>query len=312
MAILEIENLSKIYRTGFLGRPTRALNGIDLAIENNEIFGYLGPNGAGKTTTIKTILGIIRPTTGIIKMFGKPFSQTELKQNIGYMPENPYFYSYLSAAEMLDFYAQLFEMPKSDRRERAAKLLEIVGISHSKKQLLRSFSKGMLQRIGLAQALINDPSLVILDEPMSGLDPIGRKEVRDIILDLHEQGKTIFFSSHILSDVEMICDRVAIVLNGKIIRIGILEEMLASTVDTVEITVKGLPQTGFDELLAHWYKMIYSSDKTLIKVDSEEEIYTAVDIVKKHKAKVISIIPNKASLEDLFMQQVREVKKNES
>lgn len=312
MAILEIEQLSKTYRIGFLGRPKTALRGVDIQIEENEIFGYLGPNGAGKTTTIKAILGLIRHNSGRIKMFGKPFSQIELKQNLGYLPENPYFYTYLTAEETLDFYAQLFNIPKKERRKRTTELLERVGMTKARNQVLRNFSKGMLQRIGIAQALINDPKLVILDEPMSGLDPIGRKEVRDIILDLKDEGKTIFFSSHILSDVEMICDRVAIISQGQIIQTGVLEEMLASTVKAVEIVVKGLTEAGFQELMSHWYKVTYSHDKTLIQVNKEADIEDVLKTVKAHNGKVISIVPHKSSLEDLFMKHVEEGPKDEN
>ncbi len=312
MPILEIENLTKSFRPDFWARLVHALKGINLQIEENEIFGYLGPNGAGKTTTIKAILGLIQPTSGQIKMFGKPASAIELKQNIGYLPENPYFYTYLTGYEILDFYAQLFDIPAKERRERALKLLETVGMSQAKDRLLRNVSKGMLQRIGIAQALINDPKLVILDEPMSGLDPIGRKEVRDIILRLKDEGKTIFFSSHILSDVEMICDRVAIVSSGKVVSLGNIEEMLTTSVTTVDIRVKGLPKDGVDELRGHNYRLIISSDQVLITVEHENEVEALLELLRQHRGKLISVVPNKLSLEDLFMRQLAEVKKNEN
>ncbi|OQY29709.1 MAG: hypothetical protein B6244_02670 [Candidatus Cloacimonetes bacterium 4572_55] len=312
MAILEIEGLTKTYRVGFFNRPYSALNGVDLKIEPNEIFGYLGPNGSGKTTTIKSILGLIRPDGGKIRMFDQPFSGVESKRNIGYLPENPYFYTYLTALEVLDFYAQLFEIRKVDREKRINNLLELVGLSEARHQVLRNFSKGMLQRIGIAQALINDPKLVILDEPMSGLDPIGRKEMRDIILDLKDQGKTVFFSSHILSDVEMICDRVGIVFKGKVISVGKLEEMLSSTVKAVEITVKRLSHAGYDELQKSDEKMIHSGENTLIILRSEDDIDRVTTILTKHTTKIVSIIPHKTSLEDLFVQQLEKVLKNEN
>ena len=306
MAILEIKNLSKIYRSEFLGRKKTALKGIDLTIEENEIFGYLGPNGAGKTTTIKSILSLIRMTTGTVRMFGKSFSEIELKQNIGYLPENPYFYTYLTAYETLDFYGQLFEIPKKTRQERIRILLNRVGLTDVHNEVLRHFSKGMMQRIGIAQALINNPQLIILDEPMSGLDPIGRKEVRDIIVELKSEGKTIFFSSHILSDVEMICDRVAMINKGEIVQIGNLEEMRSSQTVTIEIRAKNINADCLKLIEEYGHKTIISSDQILVIANNDDEADRVIQIINQQQGKIIAIVPNRATLEDLFMQKVRE------
>jgi len=202
-----------------------ALEGLDLNVHEGEVFGFLGPNGAGKTTTIKILMGLIHPTSGTAKIFSHPADNIDVKSKIGFLPESSHFYDYLTASEILSFYGQLFGLSKNLIKERALSLLKRVGLASSAKLQLRKFSKGMLQRIGIAQALINDPDLIILDEPMSGLDPIGRKEMRELILGLKAQGKTIFFSSHIIHDVEMICDRVGILAHGKLLTVGRIDEI---------------------------------------------------------------------------------------
>jgi len=236
--VLEIKNLSKSFRSGFWLKKVMALRDVSLTVLENEIYGFLGPNGAGKTTTIKTILGLIFPDTGSISIMGKDYSDISTRRYIGYAPEQPYFYEYLTAYEFMKFYGSLFGMPSNELKRRIPMLLDMVGLGGKESLQLRKFSKGMLQRIGLAQSLINDPRFLILDEPMSGLDPIGRREIRDLILALKKSGKTVFFSTHILSDVEMICDKVAIIIRGEIRKEASLSELLSIDYNDVEIVFK--------------------------------------------------------------------------
>jgi ABC-2 type transport system ATP-binding protein len=233
MNAVEIQNLKKVYEAGVGQREIMALDGISLAVVQGEVFGFLGPNGAGKTTTIKILVGLIQQTSGTAKLFGKDINNAETRSNIGFLAESPYFYEYLTAEESLSFYGQLFDLSKNEIKSRSSALLKQVGLESSANVQLRKFSKGMLQRIGIAQALINDPELIILDEPMSGLDPIGRKEMRELIQSLKVQGKTIFFSSHIIHDVEMICDRVAILVHGKLLAVGRIDEITSES-ETLE------------------------------------------------------------------------------
>ena len=217
MFAVETVGLTKDYRLGFWrGRPKRALDGLDLRVEGSEIFGLLGPNGAGKSTTLKILLRLIFPTSGTARILGRGAGDVSLRARVGYVPENPYFYDHLTAEEFLNYAGQLFGLAASERRRRVDELIERVGLSDSRRVPLGKFSKGMTQRLGIAQALINDPEVLFLDEPMSGLDPLGRREVRDLILRLKAEGKTVFFSTHILSDAEMLCDRVAILNQGRL------------------------------------------------------------------------------------------------
>src|SRR5205085_11178290 len=209
------ENLSKDYPFGFLHLKKRtSLEGLTMSVENGEVFGFLGPNGAGKSTTIKLLVGLIFPTAGTARVLGKPISDISMHADIGYLPEQPYFYDYLTAAELLDYFARFHDLTAQDRKSRVERMLKKVGLETAGKIQLRKYSKGMLQRVGMAQAILHDPKIVILDEPMSGLDPVGRREVRDIILELKHEGKTVMFSTHILSDAEMSCDRVGVIVGG--------------------------------------------------------------------------------------------------
>src|SRR5947207_5749432 len=211
-AAIEIENLSKDYPFGFLHlKKKTSLEGLTMSVEHGEVFGFLGPNGAGKSTTIKLLMGLIFPTAGTARILEKPISDIGMHNRIGYLPEQPYFYDYLTAAELLDYFARFHDLKAAERRERVDGMLKKVGLETARKIQLRKYSKGMLQRVGLAQAILHDPEVVILDEPMSGLDPVGRREVRDIILQLKKDGKTVMFSRHILSDAEMLCDRVGVI-----------------------------------------------------------------------------------------------------
>ena len=224
-AAIKIENLTKIYKLS-KRREVAGLLNFNLLVEEGEIFGLLGPNGSGKTTVLKLILGLLFPTKGTVEIFGRRMGDVEVKRDIGFLPENPYYYEYLTGAELLDFYGDIFDLPGNVKRKRSQELLSMVGLAKVKDVALRNYSKGMLERIGLASALLNDPKLLILDEPTTGLDPIGGRETRDLLLRLKEEGKTIFLSSHFLSEVERICDRIGILDQGKLLAVGKLEELL--------------------------------------------------------------------------------------
>jgi len=227
-AVIEIRNLSKIYRDFWGRKKVRAVNALSLDVYKGEVFGLLGPNGSGKTTTLKLLLGLLFPTEGEIKILGQPASDVRKNERIGYLPEESYLYRFLNAEETLDFYGRLFNMPRSVRKERTDRLLEQVKVAHARKRQLKEYSKGMTRRIGLAQALINDPDLVLLDEPTSGLDPLGTRDMKDLILDLKKQGKTVVMCSHILGDVQDVCDRIAILYGGELKVLGRVDELLKS------------------------------------------------------------------------------------
>ncbi|MDX1966229.1 MAG: ABC transporter ATP-binding protein [Planctomycetaceae bacterium] len=278
-AVIEIRNLSKIYRDFWGRKKVRALNSLSLDIYKGEVFGLLGPNGSGKTTTLKLLLGLLFPTEGEIRIMGEPASNVSKNERIGYLPEESYLYRFLNAEETLDFYGRLFDMPASVRKERTEKLLEQVKITHARKRQLKEYSKGMTRRIGLAQALINNPDLVLLDEPTSGLDPLGNRDMKDLILDLKAQGKTILMCSHLLADVQDVCDRIAILYGGELKVLGRVDELL-----------KSQNQTQF-----------VSSQLTPAAIAEVEEV------LKKHGAQYQVDHPN-ASLEELFLRTVQESK----
>jgi len=298
--ILEINNLHKSFKSGFLGRKTKILKGISFQVKKDEIFGYLGPNGSGKTSTLKCILGLIFPDKGNIKLFGWDHLSTKAKEKIGFLPENPYFYDYLTASEFLHFYSQLFQKQKTKDAEG---LLKLVGLEKSKNIQLRKFSKGMLQRLALAQSLLNDPELVLLDEPLGGLDPIGRKEIRDIILNLKERGKTVFLSSHILQDIEMICDRVAVLVNGEVINQGRLEDLVSQEIRFTEITVS---QINPKELKKFGKTLTHYGDKSLIKIHDPNKVSEILQFINEKKGKVHSLVPRTQTLEDIFVGMVKQ------
>jgi len=299
---LKIEGLHKSFSTGFIPKKKEILKGISLAVEEGEIFGYLGPNGAGKTTTIKCVLSLIFPDRGTVEIFGRPHLSSKAKEKVGFLPENPYFYDYLSAREFLSFYADLFLLNKAEKEARIASLLKLVGLEKAAGLQLRKFSRGMLQRIGLAQALVNDPSLVILDEPLGGLDPIGRKEIRDIIVRFKKEGKTVFLSSHILQDIEMICDRVAILVDGRIINQGTLHDLISEKVLFTEVTLSGLAPA---ELAGLGESLSVHGGKILLKVYDEDKVGRVLELVRDKKAKIESLIPRTETLEDIFVDMVR-------
>jgi len=245
---LQISNLTKDYKTGFFKqRSVRALDGLTLEVRSGQIFGFLGGNGAGKTTTIKILMGLLHPTTGEAKILGQDISEIDVRRRLGYCPENPYFYDYLTPLELLNYFGEIFGLNSQKRKERSTDLLNAVGLQKSDwNKHLRKFSKGMLQRIGLAQSLLNDPEIIFLDEPMSGLDPIGRREIRELIAGLRTHGKTVFMSTHILSDIESLCDEVAILSRGKLTATGNLQDLLTSSSDRqgFEVTIANIDNSA--------------------------------------------------------------------
>jgi ABC-2 type transport system ATP-binding protein len=304
MKTLEITNLKKSFRSNFLIKKYHILKGINLCVEHGEIYGFLGPNGAGKTTTIKCILGLLFPDEGEIVINGQPANSIAARGQIGFLPENPYFYDYLSASELLYFSASLFAIPAAIARERIDLLIKQVGLAGHEHLKLRKFSKGMIQRLGMAQALIQDPVCLILDEPFSGLDPIGRKEFRDLILALKSQGKTIFFSSHILQDMEMMVDKVGIIINGRISRQGRLSEMIGSSTQCHEIVCARISE----KLLAQINPNFVSRDNQfIITLENEADINLVVESIIHNNGLVIAVNPVKKTLEDIFLNELREV-----
>lgn len=300
-----IEGLTKSYAPGWPGRPPFvALDGLSLTVERGEIFGFLGPNGAGKTTTLKILMGLVRATSGHALLLGQPAGDVATRSRIGFLPESPYFYDYLTAEEFLGFYGQLAGLERAVITQRVTDLLRLVGLTDARTRQLRKFSKGMLQRIGLAQALIHDPELVILDEPMTGLDPVGRKQVRDLILSLRDRGKTIFFSTHILHDVEMICDRVGIVMKGRLLASGRVDELVRQDhTQSVEIVCRQIKaeDNAFIHSLAT--RVLQQGQQCLIVLPNPDAVDAVVGEIRRQGGRLLSVTPHKASLEDLFFQE---------
>ena len=303
MAVIKTEGLTKYYRTGFALMKIKALDNLTLEIEEREIFGFLGPNGAGKTTTLKILTGLIYPSSGKAWIFNKGIKDILIKNDIGFLPEGPYFYDYLTGEEFLHFYGELFGCEKKRLRIKVEELIETVGLSKAAKFQLRRYSKGMLQRIGIAQSMINDPKLVILDEPMSGLDPIGRKEIRDLILKLKDMGKTVFFSTHILSDVEMICDRVGILIGGRLVDVGYIDDLLKKETSSIEICFSGGSQETLEGINALNKKLTTRGERSYISADNEDERDKILKVIFEGHGKLISIIPQKKTLETLFFKE---------
>ncbi len=301
-AAIEIENLTKDYPFGFLHlKKKRSLEGLTMQVESGEVFGFLGPNGAGKSTTIKLLVGLIFPEAGTARILGKPITDIEMHRDIGYLPEQPYFYDYLTAAEVLDYFARFHDLTAAERRERVPRMLKKVGLETAGKIQLRKYSKGMLQRVGLAQAILHDPKVVILDEPMSGLDPIGRREVRDIILELKRDGRTVLFSTHILSDAEMLCDRVGVIVGGKLRGVGAPGEIVVMKAHGMEILFE-LPASGINAA-AIVAKATKTGDRYRLQI-AEEELYAALEQLRGAGAKILSVAQVKASLEEYFMHLI--------
>jgi ABC-2 type transport system ATP-binding protein len=303
---LETEALTKDYAVGFWRpRPYRALDSLSLHVERNEVFGFLGPNGAGKTTTLKLLTELLYPTSGRISVLGKPPGHPDVRRRVGYLPEAPYFYDYLSAEELLNYFAGLFGLRGAARTARVSSLLDRVGIAGERRLPLRKFSKGMLQRVGLAQALLNEPELVFLDEPMSGLDPLGRRDVRALILELRDRGCTVFFSSHILSDAEALCSRVAIVVGGQLVTSGRLSDILAFEVSGWELVMTDLQPAALESLGSAARKVTRISEgRYTIEVGPEAEPERLVGGLRSRGGRFVSLNPVRTTLEDYFVQQV--------
>ncbi len=305
MPAIEIAGLTKEYRTGFWKTGTkRALNALNLHVETGEVFGLLGPNGAGKTTTLKLLFRLIFPTSGTARILGRELNDTSMHQRVGYLPEQPYFYDHLSPEELLSYTGRLFGLRKDGLRRRVNQLLEQVGLHASRHTPLRHFSKGMVQRAGIAQALINDPEVIFLDEPMTGLDPIGRREVRDLVLRLREAKKTVFFSTHILSDAETLCDRVAILNRGQLQGCGELHEILRLGAAMTEVTLENPPASVLEDVRPLAASVVRTGDRVRLEIGDENNIEKVLAIALRNRVKVASLNPVKMSLEDYFMAKV--------
>jgi ABC-2 type transport system ATP-binding protein len=304
MPVIEINSLTKDYEVGFWRkRSVRALDELSLTVEGGQIFGFLGANGAGKTTTLKLLMRLIFPTAGSARILGQDISDVAMHARIGYLPENPYFYDYLSPREFLDYCGQLFGVDQAERKRRTESLLTRVNLdSKSWNRQLRKLSKGMLQRVGLAQALVNDPEIVFLDEPMSGLDPVGRREVRDLIAALRTEGKTVFMCSHILSDIEVLCDNIAILKNGKLAHVGSLEELRAREGSLIEIIAAGADEATLKRHLTDGAEVIGDSSGLRIHIQDEQQLDSVIAALRKANGKVVSVQPVRQSLEDLFIE----------
>ncbi len=304
MFAIETLGLEKIYLAGFLRKkPRRALHPLTLSVPQGEVFGYLGPNGAGKTTTLKLLMGLIFPTGGSARILGLDWRDPRVKAEIGYLPEQPYFYDYLTANELLEYYAQLSGVEIRERRRRIRAVLERVGLPDVGRIQLRKFSRGMLQRVGIAQAIIHEPKLVFLDEPMSGLDPVGRREVRDLIQGLKDEGKTVFFSTHILSDAEALCDRVAVLHEGELRGIGIVQDLVARFSGKVELIWDGASATAAVRALGC---ECHTTGETIRTVVEQEKLDTAIDVVRRNGGRLVSVTPLRASLEDYFLEKLHQ------
>ena len=306
MTALATYDLTKDYRVGFWRpRPYRALDRLTLEVDQGEVFGFLGPNGAGKTTTLKLLMQLVYPTAGRAELLGRPLGDPAAKRRIGYLPENPYFYDHLTAEELLRYFAGLFGYSGADRRTRVDRLLDEVGIGGERRLQLRKFSKGMLQRVGIAQALINDPDLVIFDEPMSGLDPLGRRDVRSLILRLRDRGCTVFFSSHVLSDAEALCTRVAILAKGRLVTSGRLSEMLAFSVRGWELVASGVtpPLLGSVSPRATRVTRI-GDDRFSFELPLGQSVDRILSELHASGAALVSLNPLRETLEDFFVDQV--------
>lgn len=302
MPAIQTFALEKHYLVGFWRKRRKdALKPLDLTVEEGEVFGYLGPNGAGKTTTLRLLMGLVFPSSGSAKILGSELDDPAMKRQIGFLPEQPYFYDHLTASELLHYYAQLSEVPAKDRTRRVDAVLARVGISDSAHTQLRKFSKGMLQRVGIAQALVHDPKLLFLDEPMSGLDPVGRREVRDLMQELKDEGKTIFFSTHILSDAENLCDRVAVLNKGELRGVGVVADLVREVSGRVELTCVG---TGSVKALEALGAKCRTTQEIVTADLDEAKLNQAIDAARAEGARIVSVTPIRATLEDYFLRKL--------
>jgi ABC-2 type transport system ATP-binding protein len=304
MPAIETHELAKDYKVGFWRpRPYRALDSLTLAVEPGEVFGFLGPNGAGKTTTLKLLMQLVYPTSGTASILGRPLGDITMKRRIGYLPENPYFYDYLTADELLSYFASLFGYRGTERAARVSRLLDEVGLGAERRLQLRKFSKGMIQRVGLAQALINDPEVIFLDEPMSGLDPLGRRDVRALILRLRDEGRTVFFSSHILSDAETLCSRIAIVAKGRLMASGTLSDLVTAQLKGWEIILDGVQAPPASHPGVRAVTTIAPGRYAVEALPTEDPLRLARELGGLG-GRLVSITQLHDTLEDLFVRQV--------
>jgi len=302
MTAIEILGLEKTYLVGFWSkRPKRALHPLHLTVEQGEIFGFLGPNGAGKTTTLKLLMGLVFPTAGAARILGRDWTDPDIKAQIGFLPEQPYFYDYLTAHELLDYYGQLSGVPAKNRKQRIDEVLHRVGLDDVTGVQLRKFSKGMLQRAGIAQAILHDPKVVFFDEPMSGLDPMGRREVRELMEQLKQEGKTVFFSTHILSDAEALCDRVAIIHQGELKGVGKVADLTSTVQGKVDLVWQGTQVPASMKALG---AECHVGGDTVRAVIAETQQDAAIDALRRERLRLISITPVRTSLEQYFVERL--------
>jgi ABC-2 type transport system ATP-binding protein len=303
MPAIEILGLEKTYSVGFWRkRPKLALRPLHLMVEDGEIFGFLGPNGAGKTTTLKLLMGLVFPTAGSARILGRDWTDPSVKAQIGFLPEQPYFYDYLTAHELLEYYGQLSGVPAKQRKQRVERVLDQVGLRDVQGVQLRKFSKGMLQRVGIGQAILHDPKLVFFDEPMSGLDPIGRREVRDLMSQLKSEGKTVFFSTHILSDAETLCDRVAVIHQGELRGIGAVEDLTSSVQGKVEVIWRGTQVPASIKALGAECHITGDRVRAIINEAQQDAM---IDVLRRERLRLIAITPVRTSLEAYFVEKLR-------
>jgi len=299
---IKTSGLGIVYNPGIFAEHKIGLQGLDLEVPRGSIFGYLGQNGAGKTSTIKILVGLQFATAGEAWIMGDPVCESRTRRHIGFMPENPYFYEYLTAEEALDFYGRLSHMPRAERQQRTGELISLFGLDHARKVQMRNFSKGMRQRLGLAQAILHKPALVILDEPMSGLDPLGRRDIRNVILSLRDSGHTVFFSSHILSDVEEICDRVCVLDKGRKVAEGPISALLTGKVLEVNLSVSGIPPQGHPEVARLALRAWHDGVLYHVLVDTEDKAQQAKQLLEKSGGVLRAMQPHRESLEEYFVR----------
>ncbi|HTA22775.1 MAG TPA: ABC transporter ATP-binding protein [Terriglobales bacterium] len=303
MAAIEILGLTKTYQVGFWRkRPKCALKPLNLNVEEGEIFGFLGPNGAGKTTTLKLLMGLVYPSAGSARILGSEINDPRMKAQIGFLPEQPYFYDYLTAAELLQYYAQLSGVVAKDRKRQVNEVLARVGLPDVSGMQLRKFSKGMLQRVGIAQAILHNPRLLFFDEPMSGLDPIGRREVRDLMEELKHAGKTVFFSTHILSDAEALCDRVAIIHQGELHGVGAVADLTSSVEGKVEVVWHGNSVPANVKTLSPTCSVTGDTVRAVVPEASQDAL---IDALRRERLRIVSVTPIRTSLEEYFVQKLK-------
>ena len=301
--VLSAEQLKKTFRIGFLRKRVEAVKDVSFRVHRGEIFGFLGPNGAGKTTTMKMLMGLIYPTSGRGEVLGRKVGDVDAKRRMGYLPETPYFYEYLSVEEFLDFAGSLSGVKGPERRKRRDALISRVGLDHARGRPLRKYSKGMLQRAGIAQSLMGDPELVVLDEPMTGLDPIGRKEIRDLMLELRREGRTVFFSTHILHDVELTCDRVAIVVAGRLRSEGTLGQLLSARLLSTSVVLIPGPE-GLPDLPAGTIRM-ENGGQLELQIPATVDVNQFLGAALSRQCSVVSVVPRRESLEDVFVREAQ-------